>query len=305
MTLQPLTTLPSSIDWPAAEAAHDGLPWEIWWVATIVQAGDRPPATHVLPTHRAGGGAYISVTITDLDGGIAQTIKHFAEPGEAEFSRDKLSLITKLASFQGSFDEGYRLSADLGDDGRFDLRLKPTRPILYNCGSGQYRLQGITNSQYSIAALNTSGTIRIQGEDLEVRGDGWYDRQWEHANRSEPLAFSWLGLCLDNGETLSIFDTRTETGMPQRWATIAQPDGTHVLTAVEVISTGSCKTSAGRVVPERWKVSIPAVNASLDLSQRLLSDDPAIYTGVVDVRGSYRTQQVAGFGFCDIVGRIV
>jgi predicted secreted hydrolase len=305
MTSIPTTALPSLIDWPRDEAAHDGYPWEIWWVTARVRTGDRNLAVHVLFNRLAGGSISVGATITDLDRDEELTRKLVAQPGEGVAAADELRLETALCSFHGSFAKGYRLQASFDDGSGFDLTLSPTRPVLHNGGSGQYVFGGVTTTQYSIGFLQTSGTVRLGGRALAVTGDAWHDRQWDHWRRTSPLAFTWFGICLTNGDTLSVFDTAGGPEAPARqWATIARPDGTHIVAAVELASSGVYATALGRPVPPRWTLSVPALRARLELGQRRVADSQPLYTGVLEISGSYEGAEAGGYGFCDIGGPI-
>lgn len=293
----PFMALPSLIDWPRDEAAHTGMAWEIWWVTAVVRAGGRRLAAHVLFNHLGAGNVYVTATLTDVDREVEATKRMFAQGDQAVLTQGALGVETALAGYNGSFADGYRFRADLDDSIGFDLLLKPTRPVLHNGGSGRYDFQGTTTTQYSIGFLETSGSVRLDGKVLSATGSGWYDRQWDAAKRAKALAFTWFGLCLDNGDTLSVFDTGGH-----RWATVARPDGTHIVTAVEITTANEVQTALGRTVPRRWTLGIPALHAQLDLAQRLVTDDVHLYTGVLDVTGRYEDADTQGYGFCDVVG---
>jgi predicted secreted hydrolase len=301
MSKIPATALPSLIDWPRDEAAHDGPPWEIWWITARLKARDRSLAVHAMFYRLASGPLSVGVTITDLDRGEELTRELLAQPGEASVSKAELRVESALCSFSGSYEEGYALTATLDDGNGFDLRLAATRPVLHNGGSGQYVFQGVQTTQYSIGHLQTAGRVRLAGEDLEVLGDGWYDRQWDHWQRKGALAFTWFGVCLDNGDTLSVFDTTA--GEPgHRWATIARPDGAHLVAGVEIAPSEPYPTGVGRIVPRAWTLTVPHLNARLQIEQRLVADKRQLYTGALEVRGDYEGQAVSGYGFCDIAG---
>lgn len=297
---------PSLVNWPRDEAAHDGLPWELWWITTIVSSGDRRLSTHLVLQHFGSGHVHITATVADLDKEHELSERVTAEPGQATLANDHLESTTEIGGFQGSFEDGYRVHAQLGDDAGFDLVLKPTTPVLHNAGAGQYLMGKVTTTQYSIGGLATSGTVRLDGQDMEVTGHAWYDRQWIHSGSPEDLVnFTWFGICLDNGDTISLWDTSTRVEGGHTWATIARPDGTHVVTAAQPASkgaSGTFVTALGREVPRHWKLIIPGVQAELEVGQRLVQDAPGFffYTGALDVKGSYEGEPVTGYGFCDL-----
>ena len=295
--------LPSLIGWPRDEAAHDGLPWEIWWISAIVASGSRKFAVHALINHLAGGAVYVGATITDMDRGKEITRHALFEPGKAAIARDQLAIETGLCDFSGSYSDGYRLRADIGEGAGFDLSLVATKPVLYNGGGGQYRFMGTTTTQYSVGFLDVSGTIQFDGEEIAVTGQGWHDRQWDNVKRDNELAFTWFGLCLDNGDAISFFDM-ADSAAGTGWATVARPDGTHIVTSATTTAKGADVTAAGRSVPGGWTLDLPGIGTRLDIGQSLLSDGAPLYTGVLAIAGTCDGKRVAGYGFCDIVGRI-
>src|SRR5690606_28689132 len=104
----------------------------------------------------------------------------------------------------------------------------PRFPILYANGTGMFPYHGDATYQYSLAGMAASGTLTVDGEQLQVEGNGWHDRQW--ASSAETFGstdgFIWMGLCLDNGDNLSLWDIVAPDGTPYCWATVVKPDST-------------------------------------------------------------------------------
>ena len=299
---------PSLVSWPRDEAAHKGFPWEIWWITTDVRSADHRLATHLMLTHLESGHVGVTVAITDLDEETELSTRYTAEPNRATLATDHLETTTSAASLRGTFSDGYRVHGQVDDHTGFDLVLSPTRPVLYNGGAGQFTLGELTTTQYSMGGLETTGTVRFAGEDMHVNGHAWYDRQWIDSGRLADAGgvFTWFGICLDNGDTISLWDTSMRECGGHTWATIVRADGTHVVTAARPASDGASdiyKTALGRNVPRRWRLIIPGMHAELEVVQRLVQDAPGrfFYTGALDVNGFHEGRPVIGFGFCDLV----
>ncbi|MFC9356234.1 lipocalin-like domain-containing protein [Rhodococcus sp. NPDC057014] len=307
MELNP-ALLPTLVDWPRDEAAHEGVPWEIWWITTILTSGERRLAAHLTLQHLESGEVIVVATIADLDEETGNSLRVTAARGESTLTTDHLETTTKAGRFSGSFSTGYEVHAELDDGNSFDLVLNPTRPVLFNAGAGQYKLGAHVTTQYSIAGLEATGTIRLGGQAMSVTGHGWYDRQWMHSGTVADIpTFSWFGICLEGGETISLFDTSMNADGGHTWATIMQSDGTHVLAAVEPVAkwaSGTFGTPQGRTVPREWRLVIPERRAELTVVQRMVEDTPGFffYSGALEVTGSYDGADVAGYGFCDLVG---
>jgi predicted secreted hydrolase len=135
---------------------------------------------------------------------------------------------------------------------------------------------------------------------VRVTGTAWYDRQWFKGQLpGGPL--TWFGLCLDNGDNLSIFDVPPNG---TSWVTAVHADGSHTQAEIAPLAASAAGevhvAETGNVHPERWVIAIPALDAELHLTQALMHENEFLYTGSVAVTGTYRGAPVEGFGFIDI-----
>lgn len=309
MTQIPQLPLVPSVALPRDEAFHEHVPWEIWWItADLRTENGRRHSAHVLVRHTGGGQVSSTVTITDVDSETERSVRIDAAPGEVELLTDRLDLRTGIGRFQGSYDNGYLLKGGLDAANQFDLRLTPTRPVLFHAGAGQYTLGSATTTQYSVTGLETAGNLRLDGRDHAVTGRAWYDRQWLHSGQLSDIggAFTWFGITLDNGDTISLWDTSMRVQDGRTWATVARKSGTHIITAAEPVAPtarGEVTTPAGHLVPRHWRAVIPELDIELEVTQRLVQDNPQVffYTGVLDTHGRCADAPVVGNGYCDLV----
>lgn len=304
---------PTLVDLRRDESPHAGLPWEIWWITVDLRSSEgRRWAAHLLLTHVGEEGwtgeLRATACLTDVDSETESSARTTTTLDLTSLATDGLSISTAVGSFAGSLEDGYLVRARINDDSGFELRLRPTRPVLYSGGAGQFTLGHLTTSQYSVGGLEASGTIKVDGVDRVVDGTAWYDRQWIHAGHLRNAGpFTWFGICLDNGDTISFWDTSIRAEGGRTWVTIVRPDGTHLVTSAEPAASGASEewiTPQGRSVPRRWRLVVPSMDAELDVAQRLVQDAPGFffYTGALDVRGRYGGDSVTGHGFCDLVG---
>jgi predicted secreted hydrolase len=185
-------------------------------------------------------------------------------------------------------------------DGAVELVLRPSSPILYGGGVGFYPLYDAITYQYSMGGIPTAGTVELDGVSVAVTGTTWYDRQWfKGPLPGGPL--TWFGLCLDNGENLSIFDVPPNG---TSWVTAVHPDGSQTQSEIAPLAqseSGEVEVAeTGNVYPQRWVVKIPILEAELELTQAPMHENKYLYTGSVAVRGTYRGKPIEGFGFIDI-----
>ncbi|MFD5258301.1 lipocalin-like domain-containing protein [Streptomyces bobili] len=176
------------------------------------------------------------------------------------------------------------------DTASLQLTLHRKEPVLYNGGSGVFPLLGGSNAQYALPGLTTSGTLTTDGTTRHVSGRTWFDRQWGTLGSGQPTRATWLGIDLGAGRYLSVWDT-TQDGTA--WLTELKPDGTHTLTHAQrtVVDDGT------------WTLTVPSLDASLDITHRPLPDShDGLYAGVCTVTGTLDGHDITGHGYTDILG---
>lgn len=199
--------------------------------------------------------------------------------------------------------------------GSLDLHFVPTSPTLYNGGTGIFPLLDMTIHEYSVPVMKATGTITMDGKTYKVDGNGWFDRQWQDnapAGGPEPT-WSWMGLRLDNGDSISLWSAfDAAIGKDRAWATVLHDDGSQTVTAVEP-SLGATdewfSKESGNTYPTRWMVSIPALDMKLAVDpapreQEIVSVMPFLtkYEGASTVSGTAGGKPVAGYGYVELVG---
>lgn len=301
--------LPSLIEFPRDDFAHPLLPWELWWITGDLQWQKRNLCFHLLIARVSNDSVRVTATIADPDSNLEITERSVFDIADCDLSEQQLNLKTSLASFRGSFEFGYHVSANFPDESRFDLSLTPTLPILVSAGAGQFILGEVLTSQYSLGKLHASGSLTLDGVTAPVSGQAWYDRQWSNRGRFEETGgnFNWFGMWLENGVMISLWDTSMRPENGHCWATIAYPDGTHIVAAAYPNpdeNGDSFRTEAGRVLPQTWTYELPSVDMKLVIDQRRIQDGARLYIGKLDATCTTREGPVKGYGYCDLIGLI-
>jgi predicted secreted hydrolase len=103
-----------------------------------------------------------------------------------------------------------------GRDFSLDLAMAPTQPVLLE-GVGGYSRKGPRPLQasyyYSLPHLQVSGAVIVRGERRKVVGEAWLDREWSSALLDpQAVGWDWLGLNLDDGGALMVFQVRDRAG---------------------------------------------------------------------------------------------
>ncbi len=64
---------------------------------------------------------------------------------------------------------------------------------------------------YSHPEMTTTGTLTIDGEDIAVSGDSWFDHQWGNYGNCH-VGWDWWGMSLDDGSHMMIFNFKNKEG---------------------------------------------------------------------------------------------
>ncbi len=149
-----------------------------------------------------------------------------------------------------------------GLDFSYVLKLHTKTPVVLQ-GFGGFSVksaQGQASYYYSQPFYDVSGTLNLPSGPVKVTGKAWLDHEWS----SQPLAkdqtgWDWFSLHFKTGEKLMGFRLRDQ-GAGFTSATWIGADG-----KPEPQSSGALKvtpleisTVAGRSIPTRWRVQLPA-----------------------------------------------
>lgn len=128
-------------------------------------------------------------------------------------------------------EQGVYRAVAATDEFAFELELTAAQPAMLN-GTAGFSQKGpdIANASYyySLPQLQVSGSLVMDGRNLEVRGTAWLDHEWSSTFLdAHTQGWDWLGANLDDGGALMVSRMRGPHGA-QRWAfaTWRAPDGT-------------------------------------------------------------------------------
>jgi hypothetical protein len=299
------TLLPVVINLPEDQGSvlqeGSGIGSELWWVSSRLTGAGRNFWAHWFTVHSSepvpGFVGWTAIRDADDDRQAHATFEYSADEGSV--AKGALDVQVPGSRFSGPLEE-MTLTSTV-DDGSIELVLRPASPVLYGAGPGFYPLYDAITYQYSLGGIPTTGTVELKGETVAVTGTTWYDRQWfKGPLPGGPL--TWFGLCLDNGENLSIFDVPPNG---TSWVTAVHLDGSQTHSPIAPLSESASGevlvAESGNVHPQSWTIEIPILQAELHLTQTLLHENDYLYTGSVQVAGTYRGEPIAGFGFTDLV----
>lgn len=220
----------------------------------------------------------------------------------------------------GSFNK-FQLTSALSDTDSINMTVEPSGNVLYNNASGKFpMLHGITG-HIAIPSIKASGTLTTKEGTFEVEGDAWLDRQWleniENGLQSmmsggKQYSWVWFSLKMDNGDFISIWDIMDANHKTScAWATILQPDGSHIVAPIKPLMQDASdiwkSEATGQHYPTKFKITIPAVNAVLDVEsiyreQEIVSAWDSKYEGSGIVTGTYKGKPTKSTSYFEVVG---
>ncbi|TGN39554.1 carotenoid 1,2-hydratase [Marinobacter confluentis] len=167
-----------------------------------------------------------------------------------------------------STGEPWRLTVE-ADGWGYDLQLANTSERVAHGDNGfsAKSFDGQGSMYFSLTDLDISGTVTMDGTTHQVRGKGWFDREWSsQLLKTGQQGWDWFALHLDDGHKLMAFRLREdEGGRDFRSGTWIAPDGTATSLGpdqIELSGEGWRESETGRV-PERFRLQIP--DAELDI----------------------------------------
>jgi len=222
--------------------------------------------------------------------------------------------------------DDWRLTVEPGDwhiaaahEGRaLDLRLTPLKAPVIEGEQGISRKaagEGHASCYYSYTRMSAQGTLTLPGaQPLPVAGETWFDHEWA-TNQLAPdqAGWDWFSLQLSNGAEIMLYRMRLKNGQPDPASsgTYTRKDGTVLyLKAGDFILTPlawwySAATRAN--YPIRWRVNIPRLNISLEISTPLENQELAFpslvyWEGLIHASGTAAALPVTGHGYLELTG---
>lgn len=193
-----------------------------------------------------------------------------------------------------------------GEDFSYRLALEAEGPLVPQ-GDNGYSVKsdtGQASHYYSQPFYRASGRVTIDGQDIEVTGRAWLDREWS----SQPLTdeqtgWDWFSLHLAGGEKLMAYRLRSANGTAFAPGTWISADGTPTPLAngaFEIVPMEQTEV-AGRVIPTTWRLSLP--DRAVDLTVEALNPQSFMTTAFPYWEGPVRyTGSHTGVGYLEMTG---
>ncbi len=217
-------------------------------------------------------------------------------------------------------DGSYSLHLE-GDEASCSLRFEPAKEPARHGENGVTKgLRGEDMFYYFISRNNVFGTVTVDGKDVEVTGNGWYDHEfggnrWEEGKAPEAqlaMAWNWCSAQLDDGSEFTVLlrkEVKSNRGWPM--AVLVRKDGTSVSSSSVRFEPKrwwrSMKTFES--YPVAWELEAPALGVKLSVETDFFDQEfitlvskTAFWEGEMAVAGSMGGRSVRGLAFVERQG---
>jgi len=212
----------------------------------------------------------------------------------------------------------FRLKASAGEIA-LDLELATTKPVVLQGEAGLSRKgsePGNASYYYAFTRLATSGQIRLEGRELEVRGNSWLDREWStSALEPNQSGWDWFALQLDDGTDLMVYQMRRDDGRPDPVSSGSRigADGTRFALSwsdfqLEVLDWWTSPETGVRY-PSGWRLRLPGDQLDLQIEPLMRDQELNLsvlyWEGAVRVEGTRGSSPISGRGYVELTGYAV
>ena len=213
---------------------------------------------------------------------------------------------TMASRAPSSADALSALSVSAAGDGfsyRLDLAAQGPLVLQGDHGYSVKSAQGQASFYYSQPFYEVDGTITVDGKDIAVTGQAWFDHEWS----SQPLAkdqtgWDWFSFHFDDGAKLMGFRLR-DAGEGFTSATWIAADGTPepqppgALTVTPLV----WRDVKGHRVPAQWKLALPGKGVEVTTSpvnpEAWMDTQVSYWEGPVRLEGTH-----PGQGYVEMTG---
>jgi predicted secreted hydrolase len=271
-----------------------------WWYFTALVRGPTGRRYSVFFTLFSSSGALVPVAeVRDLETG--KLVGHSERLAAGSIGASALDWSAAGSRLRYEPASNTWLFSVSGPGLDVSLSQRPEKPYaLHGGGTGVIRqsVAGVSH-YYSATRMRASGTLRVGGKTVTIRGESWFDHQWG-AYRNDPRAFNWdwFSCRFDDRTELMLYQfLDRKTGRPlARFAngTFVRPDGSTVgIDGLRASHGTRALTAGGHTWPLDWTLRVPALKLSEGV-RALLPDQlvrntivPTFWEGVARATGTH------------------
>jgi predicted secreted hydrolase len=174
--------------------------------------------------------------------------------------------------------------------------------------------EGRASHYYSGTRLTTEGSVIVDGQEIPVKGESWFDHEWaSNQLTSEQIGWNWFSLILNDGTELMLYQMRLRGGGndPHSSGTFVDNAGEalhlrvgdYTLTPVRYWKS----PRTGGNYPIEWRVQVPGLQIDLIVrtplpAQELVLLPITYWEGLVEASGTRGEHPVNGRGYVELTG---
>lgn len=212
--------------------------------------------------------------------------------------------------------DGHRLCAAI-EPAALDLKVTPLKAPLVRVASAARPPARAGATEFSFTRMSAAGRLRLAGEELEVRGTAWMDREFGDFPLKHHLrGWDWFAIQLDDGRELRVYRQRPHDAVSSTRSSLAFVDeegrATWLPESAFQVREEARWTSprTGITYPMSWVVESAELEATLRLTPHLRcheldtrgASNIIYWEGPAAVAGSLRGRPAAGRAFVELVG---
>jgi predicted secreted hydrolase len=234
--------------------------------------------------------------------------------GEAGFAEgDRLAWID---DWELDFNNNnFRLKA-AAKDYSIELALTPEKPPVLQGEAGLSQKAdgaGHASYYYSITRLKTSGAVKIGGENYQVEGSSWFDREWATNQLTpEQTGWNWFAIQLSDGSDVMLYQMRLKHGAIDshsngKWIAAGGETTNLAVDEFQLSPEKYWVSPASKAnYPVVWKLTIPKLNLDLEITPAVedqeLNLGVVYWEGTVRLKGRSAGKPVEGVGYMELTG---
>jgi predicted secreted hydrolase len=327
---------PRDFSFPADHGPHFDFQTEWWYFTgnlenddgdhfgyqlTFFRRGLSPEAPDRASAFATSQVYFAHLAITDVPGGAHHEAERFSRGAAGLAGANSTPFQVWLEDWRlESLNEQGSLLRLIATDEDFglDLILNSHKPIVLHGFDGlSPKSADPGNASYylSYTRLETYGNLSIRDDEINVRGESWFDHEWStSALGAEALGWDWFGLQLSDGRDLMLAVIRNADGTidPVSGGTIVEADGNFRALGLgefelRVLDRWTSPES-GADYPASWQISIPSADLDLIIDPWLedqeMNTSFIYWEGAVRITGLSNGQEIVGHGYAELTGYV-
>ncbi len=165
---------------------------------------------------------------------------------------------------------------------------------------------------YTHPSMNTTGTVNIDGREIQVSGESWFDHQWGGFGRCYP-DWDWFSLRLDDGRYLMLYAIKDPMGqeiLDLRGLTYIDSEGNASWRTGEdsfnmTVTRWWTSDIFGLSYPLDWKLSTPVGDFAIEpyfdeQTMNVAEEESNYWEGIMRVREANLSGEQIGVGYMEL-----